>query len=157
MGAFRFAARGILDSLRQLTRFRTGDEIRDFALNAPNWNPYIIQTIFPRDFHAFSNSRMIRGQLLRLANASAVLHTAIFWVSALACLLFARTRQAEKLSRLLISVVTFLVINAAVCATLAGVYDRYQSRVAWLIPLCMALYVVDWLERKRARIPGHSL
>ena len=26
--------------------------------------------------------------------------------------------------------------NAALCGALSGVYDRYQARIVWLVPLC---------------------
>jgi hypothetical protein len=46
------------------------------------------------------------------------------------------------------SAIAFLVINASICAAFAGVYDRYQSRVAWIPPFCLAAYVCsmarDW-------------
>jgi hypothetical protein len=148
----KFIQRSFVDTLRQFVRFRSGDEMRDFALNAPNWNPYIIQTIYPRDYRAFMNSRMIRGRLLATANAAAALHTAVFWLSAAACLGFAWARRAPQLNRFLYAAIAFLAINAAISATLAGVYDRYQSRVAWMVPLCLALYFADWFLRRNARI-----
>ena len=153
---FRFVGNSMWNTLRQIRQFRTGDEVRDFALHAQNSNAAVIQEIFPRDFPAFSNSRLIRGRLLRLANAAARLDTAVFWLSASGCLWLAWTRRAEKLNCFLYSTVAFLVINAAICATLAGVYDRYQSRVAWIMPLCFALYVAAWMESKRARIPENA-
>jgi hypothetical protein len=46
----------------------------------------------------------------------------------------------------------FLLINAAVCATFSGVFDRYQSRVAWLAALCATIYVCSWFQdRYRAK------
>jgi hypothetical protein len=32
-------------------------------------------------------------------------------------------------------IVAALLANAAVCSLLSGVYDRYQARVTWLLPL----------------------
>jgi hypothetical protein len=40
------------------------------------------------------------------------------------------------------------LINAAVCSTFAGVYQRYQARVAWIIPLCLAFYVCRLLNER---------
>ncbi|MBZ5661977.1 MAG: hypothetical protein LAO08_16375 [Acidobacteriia bacterium] len=149
----RFVESSIMETLRQLTRFRTGDEIRDFALHAPNSNAAVIQQILPRDFPAFSNSRMIRGRLLALANAAATVDTVVFWLSAAACLVLAWTERPERLNPFLYSAIAFLVINAAICATLAGVYDRYQSRVAWIMPLCFTFYAAGWIASKNARTP----
>lgn len=147
----RFVGSSIKETLRQLAAFRTGDEVRDLALNAPNSNATEIQRIFPRDFHAFSNARLTRGRLVPLANAVATIDTVVFWLSAVTCLVLAWTKRIERLNQFLYSAIAFLVINAAICATLAGVYDRYQSRVAWLVPFCLMSYLCCLVrDRKRA-------
>jgi bacteriorhodopsin len=66
-----------------------------------------------------------------------VADAAAFWLSVVACILLARKHREEKWNWFFYSAAAYLVLNAAVCATLVGVYDRYQSRVAWLIPLCL--------------------
>jgi|CXWL01.1.fsa_nt_gi hypothetical protein len=51
-------------------------------------------------------------------------------------ILYRMRRRLTELERAaLIVVVTGLVANAAVCGVLSGVADRYQARVAWVIPL----------------------
>ncbi|MBZ5644394.1 MAG: hypothetical protein LAO19_16685 [Acidobacteriia bacterium] len=140
---FRFLASSIHQTLRQLVKFQTGQEIRDLALNAPNSNAEIIGQVFPRDVQAFSNSRLIRGRLVSLSSAVAAIDTIVVWLSAAACLILARKRRDVKLNRFFYAAIAFLAINAAICATLAGAYDRYQSRVAWLVPLCLAFYVAQ--------------
>ncbi len=145
---FRFIGSSIWQTLRQLAKFRTGQEIRDYALNAPNTNAEVIKELFPRDFHAFSNSRLIRGILLPLSNVAAAMDTVVFWLSAVACLAFSWSRRDDKLNLFLYSAFAFVVINAALCATLVGAYDRYQSRVAWVVPCCLAFYMCDWFVNK---------
>jgi len=135
------------DTLIQFARIRTGDEIRE--TNAPNTNGIVIQQIFPRDSPAFANSRQIRGLLGRLSNVAAVIDTVVFWLSALGCLYFAWTKRSEKLNLFFYSTIAFLVINAAVCSTFAGVFDRYQSRVAWLVPFCLMAYVCAAVGERR--------
>jgi hypothetical protein len=51
-----------------------------------------------------------------------------------------------------------VVLNAAVCGVLNGIYDRFQARVVWLVPLlalvcCFQLRTSQqWLtERSRSR------
>ena len=128
-------------TLRQLVTLRTGNEVRDFALHAPNSNAEVIQQVFPGDFHAFSTSRLIRGRLVPLTDAVAAIDSAVFWLSFVACMILTRTYRIEKLNRFFYSALVFLFLNAAICATLAGVYDRYQSRVAWIVPLCAVSYI----------------
>jgi len=49
-------------------------------------------------------------------------------------------------NRFVFAAAAFLLINAAVCATFSGVFDRYQSRVAWLAAFCAAIYVCHWFK-----------
>src|SRR4029077_10640274 len=86
-------------TLRQLVTLRTGNEVRDFALHAPNSNAEVIQQVFPGDFHAFSTSRLIRGRLVPLTDAVAAIDSAVFWLSFVACMILTRTHRIEKLNR----------------------------------------------------------
>jgi hypothetical protein len=104
--------------------------------------------VFPGDLRAFGNSRQSRNRLFTLADAFAAIHTIIFWLSMAACLLFAWSRSFHRINSFLASAILFLIINAAVCGALAGVYDRYQSRVAWLIPLCLFANVCCFLGER---------
>lgn len=53
-------------------------------------------------------------------------------------------------------ILTGLVGNAAVCALFSGVFDRYQGRVAWLMPLAAAALLAAWLDARRAEGPGRQ-
>lgn len=135
----RFAIGSAKDTLLQLASFRTGDEIRSFG--AREWNGGVIPRVFPRDWQAFVNSREYHDRLTPMANAAAILDTAVFWASLAICMLMAGTGRFERVNLFFYSALAYLAINAAVCATFAGVYDRYQSRVAWMIPFCLSAYI----------------
>jgi hypothetical protein len=135
----RFLMSSAKQTLLQLAALRTGEEIR--TSGADHWNYNAIQRAFPGDLQSFTNSRQFRDSLLPLANAASVVHTATFWLSLAACLVFAWTRRFARMNEFLAYAILFLIINAAVCGALAGVYDRYQSRVAWLMPFCLIAYI----------------
>jgi hypothetical protein len=135
----RFVASSAKETLLQLTSLRTGDEIRTYG--ARQWNDKVIPRVFPRDLQAFLNARQYRDRLTRLADACAVVDTTVFWLSLAACLLLARTGRFGRVNLFFYSAIAYLVINASICATFAGVYDRYQSRVAWIVPFCLTVYV----------------
>jgi hypothetical protein len=86
--------------------------------------------------------------LTPLADDAAALDATVFWLSVVTCLLLARTGRFGRINLFFYSALAYLVINAAICATFAGVYDRYQGRVAWILPLCLTAYVYclarDW-------------
>jgi hypothetical protein len=61
------------------------------------------------------------------------------------------------MNKFLVSAILFVVINAAVCGAMAGVYDRYGCRVAWLMPFCFTAYVCCLIaERKRDAVREDS-
>jgi hypothetical protein len=143
---FRFAVSSAKETLLQLASLRTGDEIRSYG--AREWNSNVIPLVFPGDFQAFQNGREYRGRLTPLADNAAALDAPIFWLSIVNCLLLARTGRFGRANLFFYSALAYLAINAAICATFAGVYDRYQERVAWILPICLTAYVYclarDW-------------
>jgi ABC-type bacteriocin/lantibiotic exporter with double-glycine peptidase domain len=67
-----------------------------------------------------------------------------------------RTSRFARVNLFFYSAIVFLVINASICATFAGVYDRYQGRVAWIIPFSLTAYVgcfawdwKPWMDAKK--------
>jgi len=135
----RFVASTANGTVLQMAAIWTGDEIRTYG--AAQWNNIALQRVFPGDFQTLSNDRQFRGSLLSLADGVARFQYAIFWLSVIACLLLARSGRFPRLNRFYYSAIVFLVVNAAICATFAGVYNRYQNRVAWIIPFCLTAYV----------------
>jgi len=150
----RFLVSSAKETLLQFVAFRTGDEVRSFNANA--WNANALGQVFPGDYEEFLHSKQSRGQLLPWANAAAAIDTVTFWLSVVICLAFSWSRARRGLNRFFYAAMAFLLINAAVCATFSGVFDRYQSRVAWLAALCAATYVCSWVkDRHRAESHPH--
>ncbi len=61
----------------------------------------------------------------------------------------AKTAEADDLRPFAVCMVGFVMANALICGGLSGAYDRYQSRVEWLIPLCALIGLVQWARRIR--------
>jgi hypothetical protein len=140
----RFLTSSIKETFLQFAAFRTGDEVRSY--HAKEWNRAVVAQVFPGDFQAFVNSKETRGQLLPWANAAAAIDTVTFWLSVLICLAFSWIKAMGRLNQFFYSAMAFLMINAAVCATFSGVFDRYQSRVAWLAALCATAFVCSRIK-----------
>ena len=62
-----------------------------------------------------------------------------------------RHHQYATLEHLLL-VLAALLLNAAICGVLSGPNDRYQARVAWLLPL-MAAGLMARSRQPRAAAP----
>jgi hypothetical protein len=146
----RFIMSSIKETFRQLAAIRTGDEIR--SSNASYWNAAVMRQVFPRDFQAFRNARQSRGRLVWLADTAATIDTTMYWLSLVSCLALVWAGRARKVSQFLYSAISFLAINAAICATFAGVYDRYQSRIAWIVPLCFTTCVCCLVGERKRRV-----
>ena len=71
----------------------------------------------------------------------------------LALLLWRRPGRARILTiahgRVVALLVGGVIVNAAVCGVVAGNYDRYQGRVAWLIPFTTICVLSWWWQRRR--------
>lgn len=134
----RFLKSSANETLLQLSALRTGDEIRSYG--AREWNGEVIPRVFPADSQAFENAKQFRGHLTPLADASASVDTIAFWLSIATSLLLAGTGRFGRMNLFFYSALAYLLINASICATFAGVYDRYQGRVAWIMPFCLAAY-----------------
>lgn len=145
----RFAVSSAKDTMLQLAALRTGDEIRSYG--AREWNAGVLEQIFPDEFASYSQSRQVRGLLLPVADAAAKLHVPAFWLSVALCLVAAQSSRFPRVNAFFYSTILFLILNAAVCATVAGVFDRYQSRAAWLVPFCLIAYAYCWVKAPQTR------
>lgn len=145
----RFVLSGLHDALLQLVALRTGEAMQldaraDFNLLCD------ILAALPRDIWSFMLARQFNERLYKLTDAVAPIHTAIFWLSAAGCLLFAWTRRFARVNQFFVAAIAFLAFNAAVCGAASEVNNRYQSRVAWIIPLCLIAYACCLLREPRA-------
>ncbi len=154
----KFLVSSVRQTLLQLAALRTGGDMRLYL--GFDWNFYDIQKVLPGDSRAFWISRECSDLLHPLTDAVAPVHTIIFWFSVAACLFFARAGRFARINQFFVSAILFLIINAAVCGALAGVYDRYQSRVAWIMPLCLTAYICcmtrEWKRGGALHGPSHS-
>lgn len=82
-----------------------------------------------------------------------MLHALLIMTAAGLALLGWRTGHS-KVTYLLFSVALFLLINAFVCSFGSSTHDRYQGRVAWLLPFAIALSV-GWLRENQHTWPLH--
>jgi hypothetical protein len=110
-----------------------------------------IRDALPGSADRWLRSRQARGELHQ--EGFTRLHYASFGLSllvlaALAIPLWrARPRRLEALVAL---VGVALLANASITGALSNVEDRYQARVAWLVPLLACLATCTWLDERRA-------
>jgi hypothetical protein len=95
---------------------------------------------------AYKGSQVMRGHsLLGAWSWAVIICYFLSWLAFYALLIgkpnVMRTRDDASTTRLL--VVIGVVINAGVCGAVSGVFDRYQGRVAWLVPFAVCTYLLS--------------
>jgi hypothetical protein len=111
----------------------------------------IIGTYMKRDFPAFLAARQQHNQLKAL---DVVPVQSIALMAALLALALAIWRKISRRQLALgVTIISGIVVNAAVCGMLSAVNDRYQSRIMWLLPLFVIIAVLRlWrLDNSRQR------
>jgi hypothetical protein len=141
LGEIAAMARNTLDQIRKVSMF-------EFHLSSEDKSEFR-QELPSRYLKAVEETRSWRGTMpvgLMSAVVLIVLLSATAYV--LRVLLLRDNPPAEDngLDRLAIIVIIGIVVNAFVCGALSEPYDRYQSRVVWLIPFVAALM---YLRRSR--------
>ncbi|RAI60044.1 hypothetical protein DOO78_06380 [Roseicella frigidaeris] len=145
LGVLRAAAR---NTLRQLGLARVGDTLgpenlagtvgRELALGFP-----------PAEAARFAASLQARGVLRQASAPVLLLHPAALLLGAAGALLAwgwaARAGDGRRLG-LVLCVLVGITANAAATGALSGPHDRYQARIAWLLPLAALL---AWPRRPR--------
>ena len=137
---------------RQLVAFRVNDEIWRHRHRTEVQR--VIMDIYPGDLPAQERARQ-QENTLRLP-WTPLLHLIVFLAAAAFSLITLRRAFADRAITLADStglhvvVWVTLIVNAAICANLAAVFSRYQSRVSWLLPLAV---IATLLERGMLRWP----
>ncbi|MFL5562123.1 MAG: hypothetical protein ACJ79K_11660 [Gemmatimonadaceae bacterium] len=140
---------------RQLVAFRVNDEIWRHRHRTEVQR--VIARMYPADLPAQEVARQ-QENTLRLPWTS-MLHLVVFLACAAFSLVMLSRASIERELRidnavgLHVIVWVALIANAAICANLASVFSRYQSRVSWLLPFAV---VITLLERGTLRWPRRS-
>ena len=138
----QFAADCVKQTARQFVLFKPDDE------NYPLRSGFAVEEfskLYPADVPRFQLTKQWSGRLSWVAKKLYHVYQAVFWLSMLSCLvLLLRTHgRFERPNRLFVLSLIYLVANAAVTGSLSGAFNRYQSRIDWLMGLCVASYVLQ--------------
>lgn len=59
-----------------------------------------------------------------------------------------RDARCQDFTYAVLLVLAGVALNAAICGAISGVFDRYQGRVAWLVPFLALAALFAWRQRK---------
>lgn len=141
------------NTARQFAMAETGDTLTNdhLALSARR----AIAAGLPQELAAFDAGAQMRGDMPALAAPFLAPHPLVLLLSLLALpVLGWRAIRARDLPRgaLLAGALLALLANAAATGALSKPHDRYQARIAWLLPLAVLLAAMPRISaRPRAR------
>lgn len=132
-----------ISPLNQLLTFEIGKGWGAYDINSPVGGN--VATQFPHEKISFNGSLQNRNSLSfeNINKRSNYLIVA----SLISFLILFKNIQTEK-KFLVISMLLFIYANAFVCSVFSGVFDRYQARVTWLIPLIILPIILPLLRKK---------
>lgn len=122
----------------QLLLFDAGGAVGPLAPRT--WIYRVLRNRYPDAFGRFLSSRQQRDALHRRLFRGAQYATVAASLALVAFGLIRRRARDDRLFRLFLwFAAAAIVANAAVCASISLMDDRYGARVIWLVPLCALL------------------
>jgi hypothetical protein len=133
---------------RQMVTAKTADGLWPCRECAP-----LIERYFPSEVSAWRASLQQKDKLRAYAVMPVRLVALIAAILSPIFVIVAGYRRDTALMGLALTILAAVIGNAAICGIFSGVYDRYQSRVLWLLPLLMVLAIgriIDQTLQRRA-------
>ena len=119
----------------------------------PAWTPMFTvldQKFGPRTVEEFRDSAQMKGTIPHTAIASIDrISTPLAFVVLAVLTVYVAMRGQRDLAAFAIFMCGGIFLDAWLCATLAGVYDRYQARMTWLLPMAAFAIAVTLKGRLR--------
>ena len=144
-----------VNALRQIGMARVGDGLVPDNLAAQVGRQLALG--FPAaEQRRFAGSLQARGLLPPAAAPFLAPHGPVLLLGGAAALMgLRRAAVARDRARLglVLCVLVGVAANAAATGALSGPHDRYQARIAWLLPLAAALALAPWGGRPRDEAP----
>jgi hypothetical protein len=111
-----------------------------------------LETMKWAEFRSLMAARQARGEPVRvtLLPLPEIPTQIAFGISAIGLGALGWRRGDRRIAFLLGGVLVFLVGNAMICSFGSSIHDRYQGRIAWLLPWAMTLSLWWWLKNPEA-------
>lgn len=113
--------------------------------------PYtVVSSSLPWELSSYATSMQAKGAWWDTSFNDRLVHVALLLALGLLAWCSPQWRAHPELRLLIPLLLAWVVLNAVVTASLANVYDRLQSRVAWLVVLAAGLVLAqtNWYRRR---------
>jgi len=144
---WKHAALAARQTLEQMRWFRAGDGLRHYRETVQP--SMAIRWIFGESVFNQYNQSLQQTSALSFSGLNLLQYVSVSIAALVITIAFVfQSTATQNTKSLAVLVLTFLVMNAAVTGTLAGVSDRYQSRVIWLLPFVAAALVLSTAKKR---------
>ncbi len=138
-----------LATFKQLTKFKLGGDLLNS--DTEKWLPVYESTknYFPRNEikRGYYDSRQFKEKM-GFEFFNSMLYFVVFCSLMIIAFVLFRYKVENNLILLLVVVFSGIFFNAAVCANLSNIINRYQARVIWLIPFMSLIFILNYILPK---------
>ena len=141
----------------QIINFKIGEQMGSYASNAGF--DKLINASFPESYSSYINSEQYKGILEKIFPILNLYYTYMIYLSSILWIYLIirirKTKESGNLVLLILTTIIFLAVNALVTGGMSGVFDRYQSRIIWLVPgLAFLIFsgIVDSSKKSRINL-----
>jgi len=145
----------INNSYDQFRTFSVGNQF-DSTAHIGAINDFF-KTNFPASNQSYLNSHQYEGRVKVITSALNVMYKLTVYLSSF--MIFTLVFYSSKIQSVsssvrlvFFSLVVFLIANAMITGGISAVFDRYQSRVIWLLPAVSFLCLIDLVKRQYKKV-----
>ncbi|MCK9613506.1 MAG: hypothetical protein PHR81_08270 [Bacteroidales bacterium] len=135
-----------LSTLKQLLEFKVGDDLLNFT--SESWRSVydkIIQCYPKKEIkHEFCTSKQSKEEF-KFDTLNDVILLFVVLSLILIAFIVSRYKIHDKIYLFLVVNLSGVIFNAAVCANLSNVLNRYQARVVWIIPFIAIVLFLNYI------------
>jgi hypothetical protein len=140
----------IVSAVKQFVRFATGDGLTPWAW----YTRLTFERFAPGALHGYITGRQATSSFdFSWIN---LIHVPVQALAIAGLPIIMLTRSSSRISAFAALVLTALLANAAICGVLSNPHDRYQSRLAWLATLVVAIALLEQQPQTRQRQTGSA-
>ena len=104
---------------------------------AESWPVQGLKKYFPDDVDNYEKTWQAKSRLKRVLNISEKPLTMIFWLSAIACLVYIglkwKARREDEIFKASVFGVIAVLVNAFFTSNISGVYGRFHARIGFIL------------------------
>jgi hypothetical protein len=108
---------------------------------------------FPSNYQSYTGSHQYDGGVKVITSAlnekyQLIIYLSSFMIFALVIYSLKTQSGSSSVKLVIFSLIVFLIANAMITGGISAVFDRYQSRVIWLLPAISFLCAIDIFRRR---------